>query len=117
MNPKEFESRLRKCKASQYVTGEENISVSVNPERTIFMLSKKHEERICKCCGSDLTAFENRTLIVEFKEKQKHLTIFEAGMLYAVFFKNQRPRDYAKYHVCPAGTEFIKNIREVRYGR
>lgn len=49
---------------------------------------------------------------VLFHEPQK-LTIFEAELLYDLYFLNRRPPDYANYHKCKAGKKFIANIKSI----
>lgn len=51
---------------------------------------------------------------VLFHKQPEHLTIFEAQLLYCLFALNRKPSDYAGYHNCQAGKEFIENIREVQ---
>ena len=54
-----------------------------------------------------------RDKVVEVKT-EKHLTYFEAKLLVAMFGYKKLVRDYAKYHKCEAGKEFIKQIKSVR---
>jgi len=98
-------------------------STIVNPERTIFKISKKYDEKICKCCGADLTLKDKNSLNIKFFEKPNKdtglygsLSVFESSLLYMVFKDNILPYDYVKYHECVAGKRFINNIREVRNG-
>jgi len=92
-------------------------STIVNPERTIFKISKKYDEKICKCCGADLTL---NPLTIEFFEKPNKdtglygsLSVFESHLLYMVFRDNTLPYDYAAYHECVAGKRFIENIKKI----
>lgn len=63
---------------------------------------------ICRHCKSEIT---NGIKIKFFKEHK--LTIFESGMLYYLFCENKIPQDYAQWHKCQAGKEFIANIENI----
>lgn len=63
---------------------------------------------ICKICKQHWA----NGILVEFYKPQQ-LTIFKAGMLYSIFAENKRPYNYAQYHKCQAGKEFIENIKEI----
>lgn len=52
---------------------------------------------------------KNKGLIMSFKNS-KSLTIFEVNTLYYLFVRRLIPYDYAKYHSCKAGIEFIESI-------
>jgi len=49
---------------------------------------------------------------VLFNNCQEGLTIFQAGFLFYLFAVNKKVYDYAEYHKCKAGQEFITNIKE-----
>lgn len=115
-----FQDKYKLCIKSQIQTGYSDrigeLKITVNPERTIFTISKKQKEKICKHCGTDLTKNEYNELIVEFKEHQEPLTVFETYMLWMMFKMKLIPYDYANYHKCIAGKRFIENIKELKGG-
>ena len=111
---------IKRCQKSDYKTGSMKIKIVVNPEKIIFQISKKIEEKFCKCCGADLTQKDNNSLIIEFSEKPNintglygSLSVFQSNLLYMLFRNNKIPYDYAKYHECVAGKRFIENIKEI----
>jgi hypothetical protein len=55
---------------------------------------------------------ESRGIKVNLKEPKEHLTIFEVALLYNIT-KQKLPIDYANYHKCQAGKEFIDNIESI----
>ena len=71
---------------------------------------KKYLNKIttCKTCGH----IKNKTIAIRFNAP-KSLTIFEAGLLWALFAENKLPADYAQYHKCKSGKEFIESIKNV----
>lgn len=104
MKIEEFVKLVKECKKIQKETafvGEKVIKYS----DTKYKFQKEEK---CKRCGTQL----NKRVIVEFHKPQQ-LTIFEAGMLYLVLAEKKLPHDYARYHKCQAGQEFIENIKEV----
>ena len=114
---------IKSCKKSNNMTGGNWTSIKVNPERTIFYIFKKIEQKTCRCCGSDLTLKYKNPLTIEFSEKPNEgtglfgsLSVFESNLLFMVFREGILPYDYAKYHECEARKRFIQNIREVRNG-
>lgn len=101
-----FLSLLKKAKPSLIQTGYTDIKVRLtsNPlERIIF------SSDVCNCCKR--TTNETK-LLVSFKKLQR-LTIFQAEMLFMVVVQEKKPRDYADYHKCIAGKEFIENINNL----
>ena len=54
----------------------------------------------------------NEYIIIKFKSSHK-LTIFEAGTLFMVFVKKEKPRDYAAWYKTIAGQKFFDNIEEI----
>jgi hypothetical protein len=62
----------------------------------------------CSKCGH-----EKKTEVIAWFKKPVRLTIFEAEMLFAVFGLGRRPLDYANYHKCPAGKEFVESIDDI----
>ncbi|MBS3748125.1 MAG: hypothetical protein KGY67_00310 [Candidatus Thermoplasmatota archaeon] len=108
MEIKEFVDRIKKAKktfkeSDEYTKG---LTVRVNKKRTKFILSKQDK---CSCCGHIRYEFMN----IEFYNPEGHLTLFESGMLYALFVKNKLVKDYHKYHNCIAGKQFIENIKKI----
>lgn len=63
----------------------------------------------CKHCGHQ----ELQSVFVTFKEDHQ-LTIFEAALLWSLFYHDELPHDYAAYHDCIAGKRFIDDIKEIR---
>jgi len=63
----------------------------------------------CDCCGQIIL----KAVKIEFYKAIEHLTIFEAELLYLLFCEGAKPRDYANYHKCEAGREFILNIKNI----
>ena len=109
---------MQSCKKSNDYTGGLDLKIRVNLEHTYFKLSVKPKIEIDKCpyCHTDLKKTEVNPLIIEFYKEQEHLSIFQAELLYNMFKINKIPIDYAKYHTCPAGKEFIANIKELKGG-
>lgn len=66
---------------------------------------------LCNKCGRSEPI--KRVLYFALNREPKRLTIFEAGLLYALFVKNETPKDYAQYHKCVAGIEFIEALEVV----
>jgi hypothetical protein len=117
MELEQFLLKLKECKKSQIMTGYSDrigdLRITVNLDRTIFHIDKKQEKKICSKCGCDLTKQENNEIIVRFNKKQDNLTIFQTYLLFMIYKFKLIPYDYASYHKCIAGQEFIKNIKEV----
>lgn len=66
---------------------------------------------ICSKCKREQT----KGVYIEFY-KSVELTIFQANLLYALYCLNKIPYDYAQYHKCIAGKEFIQNIKQIKGG-
>lgn len=102
MQVNDFIQYVKKCKMSTSLTGYTEIRVS----KLSSLIKKIYSTHTCPTCHrNDL----EKELIVKFK-KELTLTIFQAEMLFMVMVENKLPRDYAKYHECIAGKEFIHNI-------
>ena len=113
MELEQFLLKLKGCKKSETSTGSKyDLRVTVNLDRTIFHIEQKLKKNICSKCGYDLTK-ENIGITVRFNKPQKHLTIFETYLLFMVYRFKLIPYDYASWHECIAGQEFIKNIAMV----
>jgi hypothetical protein len=105
MKIKEFLYILRESKFSNILTG--FIIVKVERKRDMNFPSQKvplflissgdHQEKV----------------LIEFY-KEHRMTIFEAEMIFSLFALNKKVMDYANYHKCQAGKEFIKNIKYVK---
>ncbi len=110
MEIQKFEEILEKTKPSSIITAQfKDLKLKTNHEHTVQIV---YTEELCKSCNRSLSS---KKVGVEFF-KPHQLTIFEAVMLYMVFVDNKMPRDYARFHKCPAGKEFVENIKEIRVG-
>lgn len=106
MEMKDFLEKLKACKLTTKYTSFFGVKVS----SSISGLNKKiYTNTPCKTCGRDSLI----EVVVEF-HKPLRLTVFQAEMLYAVFALSRKPADYASYHKCQAGKEFIENIKSIR---
>ncbi len=104
----EFTEKLKECKKGKETAFIDFKCRQIHP--TIFKLISAKK---CKLCGS----ISRKILTVEFYEPIENLTVFQAGLLFSVFAENRKPLDYANYHKCIAGKEFIKNIKSVNLWR
>ena len=102
-----FMDKLKKSQYSSILTGYTNIKVRRTENPLVKIL---YSEEKCTCCKRQL---HEKQLIVKFKT-EKRLTIFEADMLWMVLAEGKKPKDYADYHKCIAGREFIENIDSYR---
>jgi len=112
MKIEEFIKKLRECKKSAVYTGTSKFKLKVkriSDGVTIYEESNK----ICRYCGTDLSKTLKGVEVLFFKE-QKPLSIFQAYLLYMVYVLNKIPSDYANYHKCIAGKEFIENIKQIK---
>lgn len=66
-----------------------------------------------KCKDKDCNCVTRKGVSVYFHNMPKELSTFQVELLYNVFVRNKKPYDYASYHTCPAGIEFISNIKGV----
>lgn len=105
MNYDKFVSIIKNLKYSTKHTGYSGIKVRTNREHTKQTVYTKLK---CKTCGTNVT----QNVTVYFK-KPEQLTIFTADLLYFLFILKRKPMDYANYHKCIAGKEFIENIEKV----
>lgn len=108
MEIKEFVDKIKEAKKTFKESYEytNDLKVKVDKKRINYILSKKET---CNHCGHTRKYF----LTVTFNEKQEQLTIFEAGLLFSLFVKNELVKDYHNYHKCIAGIRFIENIKKV----
>ena len=102
MKIEEWTKRLKECKASTYYANIPDLKVKYSRDKTFCEISLSE---VCRLCKHD----NSKTVFVQFF-KPHQLTIFEAGLLYMVFAQNKRPADYANYHNCISGKEFVENI-------
>jgi len=105
MEVKEFVNKLKTTKPTTKDTGFFGVEVRTNKEHTRYTL---HREERCSKCGSE----KGNSVTVELFKPTK-LTIFEAEMLFSVYCLGRKPHDYANYHKCVAGREFIENIKSI----
>ena len=106
MELNKFIEKVTQSKASPIMTGFFNVKVITDNSRTLQKLFSLKE---CKHCGH---ISDTDNVVVSFHESV-HLTIFQAELLYAVFVLEKKPCDYAHYHNCIAGKEFIENIKKI----
>jgi len=104
MDYDEFVKKVKSAKQDTY-SHLYHVKVKTNSEHTHMRIYRDNE---CKHCGH----ITMESVIVTFKKSQR-LSIFQAGLLFSLFYLNRKPVDYASYHKCPAGKEFIDNINEV----
>ena len=64
---------------------------------------------VCRCCRRSL----GKKVVVEFKNAPHHFSIFQSYLLFCLFGLDRKPYDYANYHNCVAGREFIQNIKDI----
>ena len=104
MEIEEFKAKLKLAKYSLIDTALYDIKVSSKDNNT----KKIYSKGVCSNCKRE----DNKEVVVTFY-KPHNLTIFEAGLLYALYCLNKKPRDYAGYDNCIAGMEFIENIKSI----
>ncbi len=109
MNIDEFYNQVKQCKGYTQGTGGFNLKVRTNAERTYFEIS---DETKCNRCNH----IHHKGIEIQFKTKVS-LTVFQAGMLYAIFILKKKPHDYAQYHECVAGKKFIENIKSIKVSK
>lgn len=111
---KEFLEKLKECKHSWVYSGDWSIITKgyILEENRIIKILEKQKEEVCSKCGRDLNSIPVGINVI-IDKSQKPLTIFEASLLFMMYIYNKIPYDYAGYHNCPAGKEFIKNIKQV----
>lgn len=101
----EFTERLETAKKSTKDTAQYDVYVQVSPDR---LHQRIYKETVCSKCGH----IDMKKVGIVFN-KPHHLTIFEAGLLYALYCLDEIPRDYAQFHKCIHGHHFILDIGEV----
>ncbi|MFC1755466.1 hypothetical protein ACFL96_19095 [Thermoproteota archaeon] len=105
MDLNNFLLKLRKAKRHPRLTGQYDIQCLVNGNRTRWVL---RQDETCPTCGHTI----KKQAIVNFN-KPTHMSLFQSGLLYALFCENKIPRDYSVYHECIAGLEFIESIKSI----
>jgi len=106
MEIEEFKRALSKTKSTANYTSFIDVKVKTNEEHTKQII---YTERVCSKCNRTL----DKKVMVDFI-KPHHLTIFEASLLYNMYVLKKKPYDYANFHECIAGKEFIENIKVVK---
>jgi|SRR3990172_11159596 len=101
MKYEDFKTHLKLCKrSSRYAQ-----------DYTYQPITKKENKLILR---SDFKRFNSKHLYAVNKEVHiKHidrLSLFEAGLIVALFGFKTIPNDYAGYHNCIAGKRFIENL-------
>lgn len=104
MKVDEFVKKLKEAKLTQTETAFFNVKVKRFDDGVI----KIYKEEKCKYCK----VVDYRAVEISF-HKEHTLTIFEAGLLYALYILNKKPKDYANFHKCIAGKRFIENIKSI----
>lgn len=105
MELNDFIKLVKKAKHYTKQTALYKTKCLVNKERTRYTI---YSLNTCRHCKS-----KNWQGIQVFFKRPMHLTVFQAGLLFALFYFKRVPSDYASYHKCIAGKEFIENIDTV----
>lgn len=101
----EWKKKIASAKPSPKMANLPDLKLTVSPSRTIQILARTDK---CKHCGNE----SKKRLTISFIKPHK-ITVFEAGLLWMLFVENKKPVDYAGFHKCTAGKEFIKNIGSI----
>ncbi len=109
MKIQEFREHLKSCSADYKSELTRDLRVKVSPDHKFWLIIQERE------CNLGHTHIEK--IKVKTKKAQESLTIFQTELLWKVFLEKVRPRDYAQYHKCKAGEEFIENIESVEVVR
>ena len=110
MDLNEWILKISDCKKGTQ-TGGLNLKVrSYSNFPRVKEIYEDAEIKKCKCCG---TLIKERYIKVIFNNEPKPLSVFQAELLFMVYLLDKLPYDYAQYHKCKAGKEFIENIKEV----
>ena len=105
MRVEDFVVITKSVKKSLIETAYFNFKAKKDSEKNVWILYTTLG--VCKHCGN---VKDVEGVIVHFDKPQTSLTIFEAGLLFALFVEKKLPFDYAQYHKCVAGKEFVENI-------
>lgn len=112
MELEEWKNKMKLCVSSQKFVGFYDLKIKRYSDTKIVII-KKNEKKACPTCKREFKS-EEEEIEVEFNNKQDNLTIFEAGILYMVYVRKERPYDYANFDKCVAGQRFIKNIKDIQ---
>lgn len=108
-----FKSLLNQCKHSLRRVGHLNLKCKTwDNHKAWFIVSS--EEQKCKTCGH-ITQSNSEGVYLYFKKPKDYLTIFEADLIYMMFVLKIIPLDYAGWHECQSGKDFIENIDSIQY--
>ena len=104
MEVERFVYLVKKAKKSQCLTGyrKDKVGLKVNHDRNDMIL---YCGDICKTCSK----LSFKAVRIKFDRYTK-LSIFQADLIFMLFAENKIPKDYADYHKCKAGKEFIESI-------
>lgn len=105
MQIEEFVKKLKDTKGIAKDTALLKVKVMTNKEHTSQRI---YSESKCSQCGHTTTII----VFILFSKEQK-LSVFQAGLLFSLYVLNKKPNDYANYHKCIAGKEFIENIKSI----
>lgn len=109
-----FLETLKSAKQCMLYSSNGEYRVVVNPEHTIWTITKKSPEKICKHCGTDLTKVNPQEMVMKFAHVREHLTVFETSALWLLFMEKKRVIDWGNFHTCPYGKKFIEDLIEVK---
>jgi len=106
MDIQEFKKFKAGMKPFNSISASDGYKVKFDKDRLSCILIRKEK---CSKCGK----LEGMVITVSFNEKQERLTIFQAEMIISMWGMGRTPYQYGNYHSCPAGKQFIENIKEV----
>ena len=95
MEIEKFKEDLKATKQTTKQTAQIGIALKLSKYGNTFKIRDKNQEGIV------------------VKTDKEYLTVFEVALLYSVYHKNQKPADYAGFHRCVAGKEFIEGIKYI----
>jgi len=104
----EFVLKVKDAKRSEHDTAyfNQNCVFSSNSEHTRQLITKT-----VMCYHGVI----RKTILIELVFiRGVYLTVFQAGLLYALFVLNRLPLDYAQYHKCVSGQKFINSLVSVK---
>jgi hypothetical protein len=106
-----FITLLKHCKQSSYTTIHYPLKVVTWENHKVWKICNKSNE-VCKTCGHEESG--EKGVYLYLKQPIEHLTIFTTGLFYMMLIRKQKPYDYARWHECIAGKEFIENIENIQ---
>jgi len=110
MNIKQFLEKANSAKSSYISSSGYLLEATSNKDMTLQSIRAKEVPR--RRTFRDGCRVDNRTVVVEFLKPTK-MTIFQAGMLYALYAHGKIVRDYGDYDKYPAGIKFIESIKSI----